>query len=70
MSGSKFQVVVASEGWRLLDNGAPIFWFPEKDTALEVAGVMASARHALRGVPSWVEAQNEQGVLELVAAYE
>jgi hypothetical protein len=66
---SLFQVVVRAGGWGLLDDGKPIFWFPERDSALETAKVMADARHQFDGKPTCVQAQDEQGVFELVFAF-
>jgi hypothetical protein len=50
------------EGWKLLDNGKPVFWFPEKGAALEVANTIAEARHAFSHQPTGVEVEiNERG---------
>ena len=43
MAGTVLQVVESLGGWRLLDDGLPIFWFPERHSALETARVMADA---------------------------
>ena len=48
MAGTVLQVVESFGGWRLLDDGQPIFWFPEKAKALDTARLMADARHQLR----------------------
>ena len=69
MAGTVLQVVESFGGWRLLDDGQPILWFPERDSALETASVMADARHQFDGKPTCVQAQDTQGVFELVIAY-
>lgn len=69
MAGTVLQVVESLGGWRLLDDGQPIFWFPERDSTLETARVMADARHQFDGKPTCVQAQDEQGAFELVFAY-
>ncbi len=69
MAGTVLQIVESFGGWHLLDDGQPIFWFPEKDNALETAKVMADARHQFDGKPTCVQAQDEQGVFELVHAF-
>lgn len=69
MDQSLFLVVERAGGWGLLDDGKPILWFPEKDSALETARVMADARHQFGGKPACVQAQDEQGAFELVFAF-
>lgn len=69
MSGTVLQVVQSLGGWRLLDDGQPIFWFPEREGALETAKVMADARHQFNGKPTCVQAQDTQGLFEVVVAY-
>lgn len=48
------------EGWRLLDNGKPVFWFPEKEAALEVANTIAEARYIYSSKPTGVEVESEE----------
>lgn len=69
MTGSVFQLINAAEGWHLLDNGMPAFWFPEMDGALETAKIMADARAAFGGEPASVQAQVGDGEFVQVAAY-
>ena len=57
------------EGWRLLDNGKPVFWFPEKSAALEVANTIAEARHAFSLKPTSVEVETAERTLERVSTY-
>lgn len=46
-------------GWKLLDNGKAVFWFPEKAAALEVANTIAEARHIYSSRPTGVEVESE-----------
>lgn len=69
MAGTVLQVVESLGGWRLLDDGQPILWFPERDSAVETARIMADARHQFGGKPTCVQAQDEQGIFELVFAF-
>ena len=69
MAGTVLQVVESLGGWRLLDDGQSILWFPERDSAIETARVMADARHQFNGHPTCVQAQDEQGAFELVFAF-
>ena len=69
MTRSVFQLVSAAEGWCLLDNGKPCFWFPEKDKALETACVMADARATFREEPASVHIQIGSGEFVQVAAF-
>lgn len=64
MAGTVLQVVESFGGWRLLDDGQPIFWFPERDSALETARVIADARHQFHGIPAQVQAQDDKGDLK------
>lgn len=70
MRRSVFEVVEQGGGWRLLDNGEPVFWFPGRDKAVEIAKQMADARNLFRGLPAHVHAAGADGEMELVAAYE
>lgn len=69
MTGSVFQLVNAAEGWRLLDNGTPCFWFPERSKTLETACVMADARFTSRGEPAYVQIEGNDGSMQLVASF-
>ena len=69
MDESLLQVVERAGGWGILDDGKPIFWFPEKDSALATARVMADARCLFTGKATRVHAQGEHGNFELVFAY-
>lgn len=69
MNRSVFQVVERAGGWGLLDDGKPILWFPEKDSALATARIMADARCQFTGRSTRVQAQSEHGTFELVFAY-
>lgn len=60
------QVVERAGGWGLLDDGKPILWFPEKDSALATARIMADARCHFTGKATRVQAQSEHGTFELV----
>jgi len=57
------------EGWRLLDNGKPVFWFPEMSAALEVANTIAEARHAFSLQPTGVEVETSERTLERVSSF-
>lgn len=57
------------EGWKLLDNGKPVFWFPEMSAALEVANTIAEARHAFSLQPTGVEVETGEFALERVSSY-
>lgn len=70
MDQSLFQVVERAGGWGLLDDGKPILWFPEMDSALATARIMADARCQFTGKRTRVQAQGENGTFELVFAYE
>lgn len=69
MSTAILQLVKSYGGWQLLDAGKPVFWFPERAKGLEIARIMADARSLYHGTPASVEAENEQGKLEIVATY-
>lgn len=66
MAGTVLQVVESLGGWRLLDDGMPILWFPERASAVETARVMADARHQFGGKPTCVQAQDELGAFKLM----
>lgn len=67
MPGSILRVVLSGGGWQLLDGERPLFWFPERDKALEIAQLMADARSLNHGLAITVQAQNDDGELETVA---
>ena len=69
MTGTVLQVVESLGGWHLLDDGQPIFWFPEKDKALDTAKVMADARATFREEPASVHVQIGSREFVQVAAY-
>ena len=69
MNTATLQLVKSYGGWQLLDAGNPVFWFPERAKGLEIATIMADARSLYHGLPSSVEAENEQGVFEVVASF-
>lgn len=69
MSTATLQLVKSYGGWQLLDAGNPVFWFPEREKALEIARIMADARSLYHGTPASVEAENEEGRIEVVATY-
>lgn len=69
MVSTVFQVVPAAGGWRLLDNGKPAFWFPEMDSAMQTAQVMADARATFNGERASVQRQVGVGEFVQVAAY-
>ncbi len=57
------------EGWKLLDNGVPVFWFPEKEAALEVANLIAESRHTYSQRPTAVEVEQGDQAPERVSSY-
>jgi hypothetical protein len=57
------------EGWKLMDNGKPVLWFPEKAAALEVANLIAESRHTYSQRPTAVEVERENEVPERVSSY-
>lgn len=57
------------EGWKLLDNGKPVFWFPEMKAALDVANTIAEARHAFSLQPTGVEVETGERTLERVSTF-
>lgn len=69
MTASTLRLVHNGGGWQLLDNGKPAFWFPERSKGLEIARLMADARNLNHGAPTTVEAQNDDGEIELVVRF-
>ncbi|HRN61933.1 MAG TPA: hypothetical protein PK743_00580 [Luteimonas sp.] len=69
MKRSILRLVHSAGGWQLLDDGKPVFWFPERDKGLEIASLMADARNLNHGMSTLVEAQNDDGEVEVVVAY-
>lgn len=65
---SVLQIVEASGGWSLLDDGKPSLWFPERDKALEIASIMADARNLSSGVDTEVQSVHD-GKVEVLAKY-
>jgi hypothetical protein len=57
------------DGWRLFDDGQPVFWFPEKEAGLEVAKTIAETRNFYSGRPTGVELDAIQQPCERVATY-
>ncbi len=69
MKRSLLMLSPSCEGWKLLDNGKPVFWFPEKKAALEVANTIAEARHTFSSLPTGVEVENGDRVPVRVSSY-
>ena len=69
MPPSTLQLVGSHGGWRLIDNGKPSFWFLEREQAMQIAHVIADSRAGLRFIPTRIEAENDDGELELVASF-
>ena len=65
---SVLQIVEASGGWNLIDDGKPSLWFPERDKALEIAHIMADARNLSSGVDAEVQSVCD-GKVEVLASY-
>ncbi len=57
------------DGWKLFDDGRPVFWFPEKEAGLEVAKTIAETRNFYSGLPTGVEVDGDQASFERVASY-
>ena len=57
------------DGWKLFDNGRAVFWFPEKETGLEVARTIAETRNFYSGNPTGVELEVIQQPFQRVATY-
>lgn len=70
MTRSVLQLMHQYGGWALIDDGKPSLWFPERTSALETADIMANARNLFRGQPTCVQAQREDGAMEVVVVYE
>lgn len=69
MATSILRLIHNAGGWQLLDDGTPVFWFPERAAGLEIARIMADARNLNHGTATAVEAQNDDGALETVAMF-
>lgn len=69
MATSTLRLVHSGGGWQLLDDGRPAFWFPERGKGLEIAQLMADARNLNHGLATKVEAMNDDGNLETIAAF-
>jgi hypothetical protein len=69
MKRSLLMLSPSYEGWKLLDNGKPVFWFPEKKAALEVANTIAEARHTFSNLPTGVEVDDGERTPERVSSY-
>ncbi len=69
MEPTIFKLLPAAGGWRLIADGQPVFWFPEKASAMETARIMAEARALFRGAPASILAASDDGEMELVARY-
>ena len=66
---SILKLVHSGGGWQLLDDDKPVFWFPERGKGLEIAQLMADARNLNHGMATKVEAMNDDGELETIAAF-
>jgi hypothetical protein len=69
MERSLLMLSPSYEGWKLMDDGKPVLWFPEKAAALEVANLIAEARHAFSDRPTGVEVEDEDRLPKRVASY-
>ncbi len=69
MNRSLLMLRPSYEGWKLMDDGKPVLWFPEKAAALEVANLIAEARHAFSDRPTGVEVEREDEMPERIASY-
>lgn len=69
MNRSLLMLRPSYEGWKLMDNGKAVFWFPEKSSALEVANTIAEARHTYSLRPTGVEVEREGHPPERVSTY-
>lgn len=69
MERSLLMLSPSYEGWKLMDNGKPVLWFPEKAAALEVAKLIAEARHAFSDRPTAVVVEGKDEAPERVASY-
>ncbi|MET0894112.1 MAG: hypothetical protein ABWY01_11190 [Pseudoxanthomonas sp.] len=69
MTRSLLMLRPCSEGWKLIDNGKAVFWFPEKAAALAVANTIAEARHTYSQLPTGVELEREGSAPERLSTY-
>ena len=69
MKQSVLMLSPSCEGWKLLDNGKPMFWFPDKAAALEVANTMAEARYAYSNLPTAVELETEGAPAQRLSSF-
>jgi hypothetical protein len=69
MSVSTLRLAPSTGGWQLLEDGQPLFWFPDRAKGLEIAMLMADARSLNHGTIATVETQNDDGRYERVAEY-
>jgi hypothetical protein len=69
MTRSLLMLRPSYEGWKLMDDGKPVFWFPEKSAALAVANTIAEARHTFSNRPTGVEVESEGKPPERVSTY-
>lgn len=69
MKRSVLMLRPSCEGWKLLDDGKPVFWFPEKAAALEVANTIAESRHIYSSQPTGVELEHEGKLPERLSSY-
>ena len=68
----KRSVLVLSQtldGWKLFDEGRPVFWFLEKEAAIEVAKTIAKTRSFCSDRPTAVDLDAIQQPCERVATY-
>jgi hypothetical protein len=56
-------------GWKLLDQGKAVFWFPEMAAALDVANTIAEARHIYSNKPTGVEVESEGAMIQRVSSF-
>ena len=69
MKRSVLVVSQALDGWKLFDEGCAVFWFLEKETALEVAKTIAKTRNFYSDRPTAVDLDAAQQPRERVATY-
>ena len=69
MKQSVLMLSPSYEGWKLLDNGKPVFWFPDKTAALEVANTMAEARYAYSNQATAVELETEGASVQRLSSF-
>lgn len=68
MAHTVFQLIPVAGGWRLLDNGKPGLWFPEREAAMETARIMAEGRALFRGERACIQTKVGAEFVQ-VAAY-